>query len=67
MLLWALGVGLLGRVTSVVLEVIAEGKVVVKSLRRADEEESSLLKAGRTEAPWPKSLAFGSSLLFVCL
>jgi hypothetical protein len=61
-----LGVGLPGRATSVVLELIAEGNVEVKSLRRPEFDESSLLTTGRAGNPCAKSLAFGSSLLLVC-
>jgi hypothetical protein len=65
--LWALGVGLFGRAARAVFELMAEGKVPGKSLRRVEENDPSLLTTGRNGGPWLESLVVGSSLLLVCL
>jgi hypothetical protein len=68
-ILFALGVGLVGRPVSVDFELIADGKKDVKELspRRRLTDDSSLLKVGRDGGPEVRSVVFGSSLLLVCL
>src|SRR5215469_15070700 len=68
-MLFALGVGLVGRPVSVDFELIADGKKDGKepSPRRRLADDSSLLKVGRDGRPEVRSTVFGSSLLRVCL
>ena len=68
-MLFALGVGLVGRPVSVDFELMADGKKDVRgpSPRRRLTDDSSLLKAGRDGRFVVRSAVFGSSLLLVCL
>jgi hypothetical protein len=66
LVLFVLGLGLEGRfIDRLEMELIADGKAEVKSLRRVEVADSSRLTTGRSGRSDEKSWVLGSSLLLV--